>query len=218
MLAGELVNMAARLLNDEGNVRWPRTALMQHLAEAQRRIALTRPDAVSRITVFALAPGSQQTIPDDGFRVLDVLRNMGPDGATPGSPVRFARRQWLDDFSPDWRTDQSAASIDEWTYDAHSPRRFSVHPAAPDSGTLYVELVYAVSPAAPAAEDEAIALDGVYAGPLLDFMLYRALATDAESRSAETRAQAHYQAFFQTLGVDMNAAQQHAPSAQGVKS
>jgi hypothetical protein len=203
MLAGELVDRAATVLNDTDNVRWTRQALLDFLAEGQRQVALARPQAAAVTQSVALVAGTRQTLPQGGRVVLDVVRNLGADGQTPGRPVLRTTRGELDACEPDWHLAEAGSQgIEAWMQDPAQdpPGVFHVHPGPALGQTLYVEAAYGTLPEAPADENATLGVDEAWSGPLLDWMLYRAFAVDMDSKTSAARSQAHYVAFLQAMG------------------
>ena len=73
----DVIDKVQEVLQDTGGVRWDQTnELLEWLNDAQREIALLKPDATSENTTVTLVTGTKQTIPSDGNRLLRVVRNM----------------------------------------------------------------------------------------------------------------------------------------------
>ncbi|GAB6178516.1 hypothetical protein JCM16814_34070 [Desulfobaculum senezii] len=147
MLVAERIHLAQQQYNDLGGTGVPVPLWGQYLNAAQRQVALQRPDASSAITVVRLAPGVLQEIPDDGVRLLDVLRNMGADGATPGTSIQLVDKAALDAANLAWPAGPGATAIDNWAFSDLYPRSFWVSPPVSAVTDVYVEIGYAVSPA-----------------------------------------------------------------------
>lgn len=144
--------------------RWPEAELVVYTNYGQMAIAKYLPQAVSRVDAIRLQAGSRQDIttvaadaivPGDGsspeltygLAVLDVYRNMGSNGATPGRTVRIVDRYPLDTVDPDWMTAARAESaVKEVIYDARLPRVFFVHPPVPTTGQVWVEMAWVPEP------------------------------------------------------------------------
>ena len=75
--AQSVLDRVQQTLQDTGGIRWSSTAeLILWLNDAQREIALLKPDATAVNTTVTLVDGTKQTIPTDGNRLLSVVRNM----------------------------------------------------------------------------------------------------------------------------------------------
>jgi len=143
--------------------RQPEHELVDWLNDAQVAITKFLPAACSRIDAVKLKPGTRQSIeailaadckpgdgsvpavPINGTQVLDVLRNMGADGLTPGKAIRLTERKVLDSQSPLWHT-VTGAAVSSFMFDSRAPRYFYVTPGVPATGTLWVELMFTAQP------------------------------------------------------------------------
>ena len=200
--ATNIVSRAAIVLQDTTGVRWPQTEeLLLWLNDGQREIVLRKPDAYAQNAVVALVAGTKQTIPATGIQLLDVIRNMGTGGATPGRAITRIDREILDEQRPSWHSETASAETKHYMFDPRDPKHFYVYP--PQHATPgRVEMVYAASPTDVAALGNTITLDDIYSGVLLDYILYRAYSKDADlTPTAPQRAVSHYNAFMASLGA-----------------
>lgn len=141
--------------------RWPEQELVNYLNDAQAAIAKFLPAAASRVDTIRLQAGSRQSIetiattdckpgdgstpavPIQGQMLLDIVRNMGTDGVTPGKVVRLTERKVLDETFPLWHLSTGAA-VAGFMYDPRTPKYFYVTPAL--SARAWVEAMYAALP------------------------------------------------------------------------
>lgn len=197
----DIVTRAATLIQDATNVRWPTDELIGWLNDGQREVVLHRPEAcVKNQSLTLTASSSKQTLPSDAISLIDVTRNMGASGSTPGNAVRLTTREVLDAQRPTWHSDaNSVGYVQHFTYDPRDPKTFYVYPKAPATA-WYLEVVYAASPTN-ASAGGAIQIDDIYANCLLDYVLYRAYSKDAEYAANAQLAIAHYTAFANALGI-----------------
>lgn len=189
--AGDILQRAAIILNDEEFVRWTKPELFAWLNDAACEVVLRRPAAGAVTAEIELAAGSLQSLPAGGIELLDVVRNVG------GKPVRRTDRQLLDDSMPSWQQMKPVSAIKHYTFDERTPKVFYVYP--PARAGVKVEALYSAAPPAVAADDDMLQLDRAYIGPLVSYILYRALAKDAETSNGQLAA-AHFQAFAEALG------------------
>jgi hypothetical protein len=206
MLVSAIVNRATQLLQDATNIRWPEAELVGWINDGQREVVLLRPDAsVTNAPMILLANSTRQTLPSVGIRLLDVVRNMGTDGMTPGNVVRFVTREVLDAQVPTWHTDVGQTAIKHFCSDPRDPKHFYVYPRPHAVTVVQVEVLYSSAPAdclLPSVSSSAvISLDDIYGNALLDYVLYRAYSKDAEYAANKTRADSHYASFATSLGV-----------------
>ena len=195
IVAQTLVDRAAKIVQDETKVRWPDAEWILWLNDGQRETVLKRPDAFTKsITHTLTVSETKQTIPTDGIRVIDVLRN---NGATK-TAIRNIKREILDDQIPDWHYVGASAVVKWFCYDDRDPTRFYVYPVQPGSSPGSVELVYSAAPA-DVLIGAAIAIPDVFANALVDYCLYRAYQKDASYAANDARAAAAWGAFTQSL-------------------
>ncbi len=141
-----IVNRAATLIQDATNVRWPTSELIDWLNDGQREIVLIKPQAsVKNESKMLDASATKQTIPSNGVMLIDVVRNMGANGSTPGNAIRPVSREVLDAQRPSWHSDANAGSIQHFMFDPRDPKTFYIYPKAPATA-WYVELIYSASP------------------------------------------------------------------------
>ncbi|MCB0627958.1 MAG: hypothetical protein KDC43_29535 [Saprospiraceae bacterium] len=197
MKASIVTDAAAEILQDTAGVAWSPAQLVAWLNEAQRAVAVLRPDASSVTGNVDLTAGTKQSLPAGGIRLLAVIRNTGADGSTIGGAIRLVERASLDDYTPDWHSADPGVAV-EYIYDEKFPTVFWVNP--PSAGGVKVEASYAVTPADCADVNAAIALDDIYQPALLEWVLYRSYARFSDERSVG-RASTHRSTFFDLLGI-----------------
>lgn len=206
--AQSILQRVTEALFDRTSVKWTVDRLVRYLNDGQRDIVTLRPDAVNTPIDHPLQPGAKQVLPNDGEKLIDVLAN-----AT-GSKRACTKvdRALLDNQIPGWRGMTGATEILHWTYDPREPRAFEVFPPAAASGaSLMIE--YARRPtdiAEPAAGSLYTAVTGnisvgdLFANALQDYILYRCHAENT-AQAQPARAQAHYAAYANALGVELKA-------------
>ena len=210
-----LVARASTLIQDATNVRWPIPELVGWLNDGQREVALNKPEAsVKNVSVALIAGSTKQTLPADAVLLIDVVRNTGSGGSSPGTAVRLTDREVLDAQRPSWHSDANTVGyIQHYTYDTRDPKNFYVYPKAPD-GWWQIEVVYSSSPQ-DAVTGGVISIDDTYANALLDYILYRAYSKDAEYAGNANLAVAHYTAFANSLGIKTQNDMSRNPNAVG---
>ena len=197
-----LINTVATLLYDTNNVRWSRAELQGYVNDGQRAMVSVLPSVTSGVSVVALVAGTRQALPADGWMMLEVTRNMGTDGSTPGRAVRRADMTVLDESNPDWQTDTPDAEAKSYMYNARDRASFYVHP--PSTGTNYVEVIYSIYPTEQ-AEAAAIIVDDVYGPALQDYIMWRAYSKSADYANG-AQAEQHlvsFQTFLSGNGVSV---------------
>jgi len=207
--AGAMIDRAAQLLYDQTNIKWSRTELLEHLNSGQRVITLTSPTSNNTVAVMQLVIGARQSLPSDGWLLLDVIRNMGTDGLTPGRSVRVISRKLLEAFDPDWQTSTKKAVVQSYWFDLQDQTAFFVYP--PADGTSRIEINYSATPPALISEAQTISLRDVMDSALLNWMCFRALSKTAEFGGAELGA-AYLGAFNAIMGSKYTAEQANNPN------
>lgn len=203
MLASEVIAPVAEVLQDQSNVTWTQAQLLNWLNDAQRTVALVRPDASAITGNITLQSGTKQALPTKGLRLLAVIRNMGKDGSTPGPVVRLVDRNTLDTATPNWHSAKGATLIREYVIDDRDPMTFWVSP--PSDGKGKIEATYAVSPQKITTISDDVSIPSNYVPALIEWMLYRCFSRDSEQTPNYARAAGHFQAFFQLLGTKTQA-------------
>ncbi len=199
IIARAVIEKAQIILQDTTGVRWPSdTELLGWLNDGQREVMVFKPNANVRNVAVRLAAGTKQQLPADGVQLIDVVRNMGTNGTTPGRAVRIVMREILDAQVPNWHAATADAAVKHYTYTVLDPKTFYVYPPQPASNQGYVELAYGAAPA-DATINGAITLDDIYQNVLVDYILYRAYSKDTEYAADQNRAATHQNAYIAAL-------------------
>lgn len=222
--AQSIIRRVVETLQDNTSVRWPVSELVRYLNDGQREIVMYRPDAMVTNASVTLVAGTKQSLPSNGTKLIEVVRNSGASQRS----VRMINREILDAQSPGWHDINGSTEILHFMYDPRDPRVFYVYPPASvgDEETPGAELdiVYAALPTditEPAAGSTFSAVTGnisvpdIYGNVLQDYILYRAYTKDSEYAGNAQRAQAHYGAFANALGVELKATVNFQPNPMG---
>lgn len=196
--AQSVVNKVQVILQDTTGVRWPDSELLDWLNDGQREIVLYKPNAFIKNLAVRMAGGTKQSLPADGVQLIDVVRNMGTNGTTPGRAVRITMREVLDSQLPDWHSETPNSVVKHYVYSLLDPKNFYVYPPQPAAGQGYIELVYGASPADTTLVGT-ITLDDIYQNVLVDYILYRAYSKDTEYAADQNRAATHQNAYIAAL-------------------
>lgn len=207
--AGDVITRAQLVLNDNEPpyVRWEQPEMFGWLNDAACEVVIRRPAARAVTGQIALVAGTMQNLPDGGLELLDVVRNVG------GRSVRRTDRQLLDDSAPDWHNTKQSSTVRQFTFDERTPTVFYVYP--PAKAGAQIEALYSEAPPEVVAEDDELDLDRAYIGPLVSYILYRALAKDSEFANGALAA-AHFQAFNEALGANNQSTAAASPNVGSV--
>lgn len=217
--AQSIIRRVVETLQDNTSIRWPVSELVRYLNDAQREVILYRPDAAVTNASVTLVAGSRQSLPSGGTKLVEVVRN----SAGTKRAVRMVNREILDAQLPGWHAQTGVTEVLHYMYDPREPRVFYVYPPAAASGAS-VEVTYASVPADIAEPADGalytavsgnIGVPDIYANAVQDYVLYRAYTKDSEYAGNAARAQAHYAAFANALGVEIKATVAVGPNPVG---
>lgn len=189
-----ILTKVTTILQDASNVRWSADELILWLNDAQRELVLYKPNAYVTTAAVVCVAGTKQSLPSTAVSLIDIVRNMGTNGTTPGNAIRAVSREILDAQVPNWHSATASATVKHFVYTSLSPRTYYVYPPQPASGQGYVELVYVALPT-DAVSGGVITLDDIYVTPIISYILFRAYSKDAEFAGNATLAATYYQQF-----------------------
>lgn len=211
----DIVNDIAQELTDPLFRIWSKGNLTDYLNSAQLLITEIRPDASSDIVNLTLIPGTKQVLADTNRRLLDIVRNMGADGDTPGKPIWAIDEPTLNTYRPKWHSETGKTVIRNFVYDEKVPKSFYVYPPVHATTAVIVEAKVAKNPKIVTDVDvDAIALDPVYEIMIRHWMLHMAYSKETDSMESRSLAQFHFKAFAGLLGVDTKTIRDYTPSAE----
>lgn len=207
--ATTIIKRCIDILQDSTSVRWPVDELVRYLNDGQREVALYRPDALVTNATVGLIEGSKQNLPNDGSKLIEIIRN---NTAGSSRSMRLVNREILDAQTPGWHEISPNEELLHYMYDPRDPTVFYVYP--PATATSIIDLVYSVYP-----QDIAEPGDGklytdvvgnldvpdIYGNIIQDYILYRSYTKDSEYAGNAQRAQAHYGAFANAIGLEISA-------------
>lgn len=199
-----VIDRVQAILQDTTGIRWPvTTELVLFINDAQREIALLKPDATAVNETVTLATGTKQAIPAAGNRLLRVVRNMSAaSGGTGARSIRLVSRDILDSHTPSWHdplvTGDAAHTniVKHYVYDEQNPRNFYVYPGV--SGDAYIEIVYSANPST-VTQSGNLSVPDIFANAVADYTLFRAYTKDAEYAGNSQRASTHYSLFINSI-------------------
>ena len=195
-----VIDRVQTTLQDTTGVRWPVVSeLVLWVNDAQREIALLKPDASAKNETVTLVTGTKQAIPSSGNRLLRAVRNMSAaSGGTGKRSVRLVSREVLDAQTPDWHDPTVSGDaahtniVKHYIYDEQNPRNFYVYPGV--AGSAYLEIIYSANPTT-VAQNGNLDIPDIYANAVMNYVLYMAYMKDAEYAGNNQRAANHYQLF-----------------------
>ena len=217
LTASDIMERSSAIYNDTGydrvsdstadNPNW-----FQFLDDALKQVILLRPDSYCTTTTMQLTSGTKQSLPTAGIRLMDIIRNMGVDGSTVGTPIFYVDRNVLDMSLSTWHSATEENAVDNYWFDTDNPTVFYVTP--PNTGNGYIELVYSINHAALTATTDSIGLKDIFLNPILSWSLYRAFLIDTDSEANWNRANHFYGDTYKSLGIEEKVMQEKSPSNQ----
>lgn len=198
--AQQIDTRAKQVLQDETSVRWGQAESLRWISDGQREVVIFKPNVSVRNSAVQLVPGTLQSIPSDCISLMKVTRNMGVQGTAPGRIVTFIDMDVLDRQERDWHSAYADATVKHFMHNLMDPKHFYVYPPQPETGCGYVDLLCVVSPPELLAMGDVIAIDDIYMGALVDYLLYRAFSKDIENAADAGRAAMHQAAYMNALG------------------
>lgn len=206
-----ITDKAAGLLQDINHLTWLEADLLLYLNDGVRQIVVKKPDANPVNAVVQLVAGSKQAIPSGGLAMMDITRNMGAAGLTPGNNITLVDKAVLGAVLPNWTGVTASATVIHWIYDQKDPKVFYVYPPQPGTGMGYVEMVYSAVPGA-IVIGAVIPIDDGYENALLNFILYRAWL-----KKQPALAQGYWNLFLSDLGLREKEEDENDPNRKPTK-
>jgi hypothetical protein len=188
-----ITRVRTQLIDDLATKRWTDAELLGWLSDGQRTLVAMDPALGDVTGPLPLVVGTLQTLPPNAFMLLDVKRNMGLDGLTPGRVVTVVSRENLDRVDPNWHASRRSDIVFHYIYDPKQPRRYYVYP--PSTGMTQIEVSRAENPADFATLLDEMTVPDLYQTALFDYVMFRAHEKDDDYAGGEGKAQAYLQLF-----------------------
>lgn len=216
MQAIDIVEGVASDLTDPNYRVWSKANLTEYLNSALLVISEFRPDVSSDIVDITLTPGStKHSLPAGSRRLIDIVRNMGSDGATPGKPIWAIDEATLNTYRPKWHSETGKTVIRNFIYDEKVPFTFYSYPPAHATTPVHVEAKVQKNPTLVTNVDtDAVSLDDVWETGIRFWMLYRAYSKETDSMESRSLADKYFVAFAQLIGVKDRVLRAFTPSTE----
>ena len=209
MLAGDVLRLVSGALQDleaGTDKRWAwsggqndRVGLLDFLNAGLRTIAMLRPDATAKTMPLKLQAGERQSLPADALMLLEITRNMGPDGNTPGESVFPVAPEVLRGLSCNGL--DTGSSIENYACDrAVTSQHFDVFPAVKVGANVWVLAAYSATPPVITSSSQTIPLPDTFQSALVHAVLYGVFSGDSEGSNGARMAH-HYQSMLQELDL-----------------
>lgn len=200
LTVAELLNDAARDLQDKGHIRWTRVDLLAWFNAAQRAFAEQRPDQMAQARDLVLVAGWRQELPTDVLTLIDITHNAN------AMQRRITKTDlWtLDAVAPTWRSTSPAREVQHFMHDLGVPREFWVYP--PVAAGTKVRAMLGVAAVDLTSEAGTPSVPERWMDALRHFVLFRAWSIDAEFGGNAALATAHRALYNEALGIQAQAA------------
>jgi hypothetical protein len=203
VLISGLLRRAGRILQDVTGVRWDEPELLDWFNDARRELAIVKPAEFAVRLPVTLVVGTLQSLPAEAFQLLRVDCNLlSVTPRSPGRALTVVDRRVMNTMHPRWQEDEAfafEAQAKHYVYDDAEPTTFHVFPG--NNGTGAVEVSVAVLPDDATLTTAPIGVRDIFANALLDYVLYRAFAKDADYPGNAERSGGHYAAFAGAVGA-----------------
>lgn len=200
-LVNDLLTRVTDTLQDDSHIKWSLEELLRYLNDARRTVAIFRPDLYATKVTHVLVQGGVQTVPTDGLKFLNGIRNVSAVGVI-GRAVRIAQRETIDQTRPMWHQEAPSTDLRHFMIDERDPRTFYCYP--PAAAGHKMDIIYAKRPVDIAIGDVLTAdlgVEDVYADVFHDLVCYRAYNKDAEFAGNAERADRHLKKAEAVLGA-----------------
>ncbi len=188
---------------DDGSI-----GLLDFLNDALRSAAMQRPDAIVFTESIRLEPGMRQRLPRrkahgasrDATTLMELTRNMGQDGQSPGPAIFSVQPSVLLAWA---NAATTGREIENFAYDRLANRDvYYVYPGVCDGVDVWVEATYSAPPDTIVSPEQEIGIPDDYAAALKHHILASVLGGDNEASNAN-KASYHMQLYSSILGVKM---------------
>ena len=192
MLASGLIAQARSHLQDESSVlqRWPDADLLDYLNDAQTELINLKPDALTGFITHTCSTVARQT-PSGVAAVLGAIRNIGGDAIT------LTQRSYLDRYVPGWM-EETGTAVRHVMIDPADEAVFWVWPVCDG---VDIELEVSTEPTRLTAVGDTIEFQATWFPALVDYLVYRALASDIDSPTNNQLAASWFNNFVAKVGV-----------------
>lgn len=210
-LVSELLARAQTILQDKAGTRWPVSELVGWVNDGAGEVVRLKPSATAATIFMPLVTGARQQLQYPYVYALRFIGNArtAQSDARPRHSVTVVDRAMLDAVQPTWQDSEVAGQVEHVVYDEAEPRTFYVYPPNDGTGVLSLSVSYMPGAIQPTAGAEKVASYGVpipledtYFSVLLNYVLYRAYAKDAQFNAGGSQLAVAYKALFdQAVGI-----------------
>ena len=204
----QVIEVVRRTIHDENasTYRWSDAELLSYVNAAQRQIVILVPEAnvVEDVVDLGTSRVAKQSIPAGGIKFIKASRNYADDGTTPQGVIRYAEKDALDTYDPDWEYTSTKADGDNYfehfCHDKREPRAYFLYPA-PVANNKRVAITYSDNPTELTDLSENLVLGDEYFEGSVMYVVYHALTKESRDALPEAYRQELWNNFLTSLGL-----------------
>lgn len=205
--AQTLIDEVRRTIHDENEpFRWADLELIDYVNAGIRQTIQLLPGAntIETIEDTLTSRIARQSLPTGGIKFIKVARNYADDGNTPEGVVRFAEKDSLDSYEPDWEfvsiKADGANYFESYCHDDREPKVYYLYPAPVEDNKM-VAVVYSAVPTALTATGDTFPLPDEYINALVQYIVYRSLTKESRETLPDAFRQELWQNYLVALGM-----------------
>jgi len=213
-----LITEVRRVIHDESSpYRWSDLELIDYINAGMRQIVQLLPEANTITSAVQLTNNlARQVLPSGGIKFIKASHNFNDAGTVRSGTIRYAEKDALDTYDPDWETDVAIkADTDNfylhYCHLSEEPKVYYMYP--PCSASKYIGLVYSAIPTALTAVGDTYGLDDEYINAGITYVTYRALTKEARDTLPDAYRNELWNNFLNTLGLEKESKWKARPPA-----
>jgi hypothetical protein len=197
--------------------RWADAELIDYCNAGIRQSIVLVPEANTVETVHDTGATlvSRQALPSGGIKFIKASRNYADDGTTEQGVIRYAEKDALDTYDPDWEFDSTTKAdganfFEHFIHDKREPKVFYVYPC-PAAVNKMLGIVYSAVPTAHTVVGDTFALDDEYLNAVIQYMVYRSLTKESRLTMPAAMQQTLWTNYLTALGLQRRALETISP-------
>ena len=218
--AQDHIDEVRAIIHDENpTYRWSDVELIRYLNAGIRQTITLVPEANTIETVFDTLTSrvARQSLPSGGIKFIKASRNYANDGTTPQGVVRYAEKDALDTYDPDWEYDTTikadgANFFEHYCHDSREPGVFYLYPP-PTADNKRIGIIHSAVPTAITLVGNDVPLADEYLNALVQYTVYRAMTKEARETIPDALRQELWQNYLTALGLKKEAEEAASPSS-----
>lgn len=206
-----LITEVREIIHDAvATFRWADSELIDYCNAGIRQTVVLVPESNATESVETITNDiARQTIPSGGIKFMKIARNYADDGTTPQGVVRYAEKDALDTYNPDWEFDTAiktdgANFFEHYMHDPREPKVYYLYPPQA-AASKKVAVVYSFRPTAHTLVGDTFALDDEYLNAVILYMVYRSFTKESRDTMPVQFRQELWDNYLTALGLHRRA-------------